>query len=69
MKKILSILFILGFFHFGQVQTVDILIDVGRFKLHFNILKGKGVPILFESGNGDDAVACKFSATLYTIQT
>ncbi len=59
MKKIFSILFILGLFHFGQAQNIDTLIDVGGHKLHFNILKGKGVPILFESGNGDDATVWK----------
>ena len=55
MTKIFTILFCLNMFHFGQAQTIDTLIDVGGHKLHFNIFKGKGVPILFESGNGDDA--------------
>jgi hypothetical protein len=40
---------------FGQAQTIDTLINVGNHKLHFNIIKGKGTPILFEAGNGDDA--------------
>ena len=38
----------------GQSQTIDTLITVGKYKLHFNIVKGKGVPILFESGAGND---------------
>ena len=59
MNKIFPIFFILGLSHFGQAQTIDTLIDVGGHKLHFNILKGKGVPILFESGNGDDASVWK----------
>jgi|TARA_B110000037_G_C17034309_1_gene470904 pimeloyl-ACP methyl ester carboxylesterase len=33
---------------------LDTLIDVGGYKLHFNIIKGKGTPILFEAGLGDD---------------
>lgn len=38
---------------------IDTLVDVGEHKIHFNILKGKGVPILFESGNGDDGTVWK----------
>ncbi|HLZ87228.1 MAG TPA: alpha/beta fold hydrolase [Puia sp.] len=33
----------------------DILVDVGGYKLHFVISKGKGIPILFEAGGGEDA--------------
>ena len=36
-------------------QTIDTLIHVGNHQLHFKIMKGKGAPILFESGNGDDS--------------
>ena len=39
----------------GQTQMIDTLVNVGTHKLHFNIIKGKGTPIIFESGNGDDA--------------
>lgn len=35
-------------------EAIDTLIDVGGYNLHFSILKGKGVPILFESGGGND---------------
>lgn len=35
-------------------QDIDTLVDVGGYKLHFHIVKGKGMPILFESGGGDD---------------
>jgi hypothetical protein len=38
----------------GQSQTKDTSVDVGQYKLHFNIIKGKGIPILFESGSGND---------------
>jgi pimeloyl-ACP methyl ester carboxylesterase len=55
MKIKFTILFCLGLFHFGQAQTIDTLIDAGGYKLHFYIVKGKGTPILFESGNGSDA--------------
>jgi pimeloyl-ACP methyl ester carboxylesterase len=36
-------------------KSVDTLVDVGGYKLHFNIIKGKGTPILFEAGGGEDA--------------
>ncbi|WP_045689913.1 alpha/beta fold hydrolase [Hymenobacter sp. AT01-02] len=39
----------------GQAQTIDTLVDVGGYRLHFHIINGKGVPILFEAGGGDDA--------------
>src|SRR5262245_3928322 len=39
----------------AQAQTLDTLIEVGGYKLHFVILKGKGIPILFEAGGGEDA--------------
>jgi tetratricopeptide (TPR) repeat protein len=38
----------------GQSQTIDTLVDVGNHKLHFNIIKGTGIPILFEAGGGSD---------------
>jgi len=37
-----------------QSQTIDTLVDVGNHKLHFNIIKGTGIPILFEAGGGSD---------------
>ena len=33
-------------------QRIDTLVDVGGYKLHFNIIKGNGTPILFEAGSG-----------------
>ncbi|UOQ77586.1 alpha/beta hydrolase [Hymenobacter sp. 5516J-16] len=39
----------------GHAQTVDTLVDVGGYRLHFHIVKGQGTPILFEAGGGDDA--------------
>jgi pimeloyl-ACP methyl ester carboxylesterase len=38
-----------------QAQTIDTLVDVGGYQLHFKIIKGKGIPILFEAGGGEDA--------------
>ena len=38
----------------GQCQEIDTLVDVGGYRLQFHILKGKGMPILFETGSGDD---------------
>jgi pimeloyl-ACP methyl ester carboxylesterase len=31
------------------------MIDVGGYRLHFRIIEGRGSPILFEAGGGDDA--------------
>lgn len=59
MKKISVLLLGLFTYYFGQAQTIDTLVDVGNYKLHFSILKGKGTPILFESGNGSDASVWK----------
>jgi tetratricopeptide (TPR) repeat protein len=39
----------------SQTQTIDTLVSVGNHKLHFNIIKGKGTPILFESSGGADS--------------
>lgn len=38
----------------GSCQPVDTLIDVGGYRLHFHIIKGNGMPILFEGGAGAD---------------
>ena len=35
-------------------QTLDTLVDIGGHKLHFNIMRGLGTPILFEAGGGND---------------
>ncbi|MGO1242790.1 MAG: alpha/beta fold hydrolase [Sphingobacterium sp.] len=35
-------------------QTLDTLVDVGTHKLHFRVMPGKGLPIVFESGGGND---------------
>ena len=59
MKSILCLLFtILAFIpHKGRSQsTIDTLIDVGDYHLHFQIIKGKGMPILFEAGAGNDGL-------------
>jgi pimeloyl-ACP methyl ester carboxylesterase len=74
-----SPIFILAFAVFNclsvQSQTLDTLVDVGGYKLHFVIFKGKGIPILFEAGGGEDAttwnkiirpVARRTAATLIT---
>ena len=37
-----------------HAQSQDTLVDVGGYKMHFNILKGEGTPILFEAGAGSD---------------
>ena len=40
--------------HTARSQGVDTLINVGGYRLHFHILPGHGVPILFDAGGGDD---------------
>jgi pimeloyl-ACP methyl ester carboxylesterase len=43
----------------NQAQTLDTIVDIGKYKLHFNIVKGKGTPILFESGSGNNMIVWK----------
>jgi hypothetical protein len=38
-----------------KAQVIDTLLDIGTYKLHFKIVKGKGMPVLFESGGGLDS--------------
>ena len=40
--------------HVARCQETDTLVDVGGHRLHFHILRGRGVPIVFEAGGGDD---------------
>ena len=56
MKKQLFNLFLLCSFITAnsQSKTIDTLVDVGNHKLHFKIVKGIGMPILFDSGGGND---------------
>ena len=52
----------------GHTQNSDTLIDAGGYKLHFNIVRGVGIPILFEAGGGDDAtVWAKLAKPISTI--
>lgn len=39
----------------ARANSLDTLVEVGGYKMHFVITKGKGVPILFEAGGGEDA--------------
>lgn len=41
--------------HEAKSQETDVMLAVQGGKLHFHVLKGVGVPILFEAGGGDDA--------------
>jgi len=56
LATLLSLAFLLMIFNPGKTytQTIDTLIDVGSYKLHFHIVKGQGMPILFEAGGGDN---------------
>ena len=53
-RIIIALICFVLFTRVGQAQEIDTLVDVGGYKLHFHIKKGKGVPIVFESGGGDD---------------
>jgi pimeloyl-ACP methyl ester carboxylesterase len=39
---------------FAQRQPTDMAVEVSGARLHFHIVRGTGVPILFEAGGGDD---------------
>jgi pimeloyl-ACP methyl ester carboxylesterase len=61
--------------HVARGQARDTLVDVGGYRLHFHILSGKGTPILFDAGGGDDGtvwdsllppIAAKTGAPLIT---
>ncbi|TWR24482.1 alpha/beta hydrolase [Mucilaginibacter achroorhodeus] len=39
----------------AQAQVLDTMVNTGTYSLHFHIIKGKGLPILFESGGCDGA--------------
>lgn len=38
-----------------QAQVLDTVVDVGPYKLHFHLIKGRGTPSLFEAGGGETA--------------
>jgi len=38
-----------------NAQVIDTLLDIGTYKLHFKAIRGKGMPVLFESGGGLDS--------------
>ncbi len=58
--RINILIFIILFSHTqAQSQTIDTLINVGNRKLHFEIIKGNGTPIIFEAGNGNDGSVWK----------
>jgi pimeloyl-ACP methyl ester carboxylesterase len=52
---VLMSVFLSVFVSCADAQTLDTLVDVGGYKLHFAITPGQGIPILFEAGGGDDA--------------
>lgn len=50
-------------------QTLDTLIDVGTHDLHFRVTSGKGIPIVFESGAGNDGSVWSEVITMLREQT
>ena len=60
MKLILAFFSILNFsLTYGQNEVLDTLVDIGGYNMHFSIIKGEGIPILFESGAGNDGSVWK----------
>lgn len=58
MRLFLILTFLLNYIILNaQSVQLDTLVDIGTHKMHFNIIKGEGIAILFESGAGDDGTA------------
>jgi pimeloyl-ACP methyl ester carboxylesterase len=54
-KILFSILFLSTFITANsQSKAIDTLVDVGNHKIHFKIIKGEGIPILFDAGGGNN---------------
>ena len=53
-KYLIVLLILASFASVLKSQTIDTLVDIGNQNIHFNIWKGNGIPILFESGGGND---------------
>jgi pimeloyl-ACP methyl ester carboxylesterase len=51
-----AIIFCVLFLNTAKCQAIDTLVDVGGYRLRFHIIKGTGMPILFENGSGADAM-------------
>jgi pimeloyl-ACP methyl ester carboxylesterase len=43
----------------GKGQSIDTLVAIGGSRLHFSIVSGKGMPILFEAGGANDGTTWK----------
>ena len=57
MKKIFfPALFLISSIVFSQNKVIDTLVNVGSHHMNFYIIKGQGIPILFESGAGDNGL-------------
>lgn len=55
MKKLIFLFFLIFLTVISvQSQEIDTLVDVGGYNMHFSIIKGQGIPILFDAGAGDD---------------
>ena len=60
MKKITTTILITFLMNISiSAQELDTIINVGDYNMHFIIKKGKGNPIVFESGSGNDATIWK----------
>ncbi|MBL7700059.1 MAG: alpha/beta hydrolase [Chitinophagaceae bacterium] len=49
-----TFVFCIAMLNIAVSQTIDTLVDVGGYRLYFRIVKGTGMPILFEGGAGAD---------------
>lgn len=53
--KYLFLLLSLSLTLLTSAQSTEVFVDVGAHQLFFKVFPGKGTPILFEAGNGDDS--------------
>jgi pimeloyl-ACP methyl ester carboxylesterase len=55
-RIIFLLLFLVSFASqaYPQPQETDTMVDVNGARLHFHIIRGTGIPILFDAGGGDD---------------
>jgi hypothetical protein len=59
MKQLLLLISLVASTFITKGQSKDTLINVGKYNLHFTIISGKGIPILFEAGGGNDGAIWK----------
>lgn len=70
MNKKIGVFYLTFFFFISGLmsQDIDTLVNVGNQNIHFKIWKGNGVPVLFESGGGNDGnIWSSLAESVYSI--